>query len=465
MPQNDFLPWATGTNPNVLDQTAYLNLSTRPGGAEAGRASGQQANKTWRQTSIISAMLGQFINDVTGDDAIDDGTTATLEQSLIKAVRGVGATYAQDTGTANTIVAALSPAPPSQAALVGVPLRIRVAQNNNGLAAPRANLNGFGAKSILTVDGNVPPPYAMRAGGIAKLVYDGTNYQLVNPATPTPQYVLAHGQCRLLYSSATQILLRAWDGSNLIVSGVQRQIPLGNNPVGIVAGNTTVRYNGADNQNLPANATLYVAAYVDTTGTPRLAYFNKASYSHAPDTTIGNVGVEVITQGGSPLSSYTLVGMVQTNGSAQFQHDGLQFNGVLSWFKRHKIVGSWANPSTEQFSQTVAGVIPTYTIGFLTWADSGITFGGNGNTSSSVVGAQATYAANIDNATSGTTGAFSIYYATSGSYGYCVENMFAAGIMGDGWHTLYLIGLVSAGLNALINVIGSQNRMFVETFG
>ncbi|WP_429555074.1 gp53-like domain-containing protein [Paraburkholderia sp. MM5477-R1] len=39
-------------------------------------------NKVWRQSSIISAVLAQFICDRTGQPAIDDGTTATLLANL-----------------------------------------------------------------------------------------------------------------------------------------------------------------------------------------------------------------------------------------------------------------------------------------------------------------------------------------------------------------------------------------------
>ena len=81
MAQNDFLVWAGGINANVLPQSAYTALGNLTSGVVTGRASGQQANKTWRQASVMSAMLAKFIVDRTGFDVIDDGTIQTIAGS------------------------------------------------------------------------------------------------------------------------------------------------------------------------------------------------------------------------------------------------------------------------------------------------------------------------------------------------------------------------------------------------
>jgi hypothetical protein len=69
-----------------MSQSSYLALPARLTGFQTGLASSQQLNKAWRQSSIISAMIAQFICDKTGLDALDDGTIATLEARFIQAL-------------------------------------------------------------------------------------------------------------------------------------------------------------------------------------------------------------------------------------------------------------------------------------------------------------------------------------------------------------------------------------------
>jgi len=86
MPTNDFVVFGGQTGANVMSQSSYLALPARLTGYQTGIASSQQLNKTWRQSSIISAMIAQFIVDKTGLDALDDGTIATLEARFIQAL-------------------------------------------------------------------------------------------------------------------------------------------------------------------------------------------------------------------------------------------------------------------------------------------------------------------------------------------------------------------------------------------
>lgn len=87
MAENDFLVWAGGSNANVLTQAAYVALPNLTSGDVAGKASAQQANKTWRQASIIATTIAQFIADTLGVNVIDDGTTATIEANFIAAIK------------------------------------------------------------------------------------------------------------------------------------------------------------------------------------------------------------------------------------------------------------------------------------------------------------------------------------------------------------------------------------------
>ncbi|MFZ5936575.1 hypothetical protein ACOKS3_17310 [Pseudomonas sp. HS6-2] len=89
MATNDFLSFAGGSGANVLTQAAYVALSsTRSNGFTSGTANSQQLNKVWRQSSVIAASVAQAISDLTGQDAVDDGTTATLTAMFKSAIRG-----------------------------------------------------------------------------------------------------------------------------------------------------------------------------------------------------------------------------------------------------------------------------------------------------------------------------------------------------------------------------------------
>lgn len=87
MATNDFLPFAGGVGANVLTQSAYAALTSRTSGFSAGVAKSVELNKVWRQSSIIAAAVAQVVADITGLDAVDDGTTTTLVANLKAAMR------------------------------------------------------------------------------------------------------------------------------------------------------------------------------------------------------------------------------------------------------------------------------------------------------------------------------------------------------------------------------------------
>jgi hypothetical protein len=82
-PVNNFLPFAIGVGAEVLTQAEYEALTTmRANGFTTGTALAAQLNKVWRQSSTMSAVLAQAIADLSGQDVLDDGTTATILTNL-----------------------------------------------------------------------------------------------------------------------------------------------------------------------------------------------------------------------------------------------------------------------------------------------------------------------------------------------------------------------------------------------
>jgi len=76
--ENDFLVFAGQSGANVVPQTSYAGQTWQQTGFVAGIAPSAQLNKPWRQSTIMAAVLAQFIVNNSGQPAIDDGTTATL---------------------------------------------------------------------------------------------------------------------------------------------------------------------------------------------------------------------------------------------------------------------------------------------------------------------------------------------------------------------------------------------------
>jgi hypothetical protein len=82
MAEQDFIPWAPDGG-NVMSQAAYQALSSLPNGVVSGTASSAQANKTWRQATIMASVIAEFIQQaLPSQTVIDDGTTTIILASL-----------------------------------------------------------------------------------------------------------------------------------------------------------------------------------------------------------------------------------------------------------------------------------------------------------------------------------------------------------------------------------------------
>lgn len=94
---------------------------------------------------------------------------------LIKSVRSQRINFADDTGSANVLSVAFDP--PLNAYTLGLPIHVRVHQTNTGGSSIDA---GAGRVSIIRSDGNALSNGDLPAGGIVDMMFDGTNFQLVN---------------------------------------------------------------------------------------------------------------------------------------------------------------------------------------------------------------------------------------------------------------------------------------------
>ncbi|HID9279641.1 gp53-like domain-containing protein [Serratia sp. IR-2025] len=93
MPKNEFLPFGTAANANVLPNADYQALPARSSGFNSGVAKSEQLNTVWRQASVIASVVAQFIVDNTGKDVLDDGDLAGLQVNLGDAIKGAVGTF------------------------------------------------------------------------------------------------------------------------------------------------------------------------------------------------------------------------------------------------------------------------------------------------------------------------------------------------------------------------------------
>lgn len=192
MPTNDFLPFATAGGANVLSQAAYAGDAARSAGVIAGTARSALANKSWRQASIMAAMLGQFIGDYGALDALDDGNVANLVRDFARSIQRGTFAYVVATGTANDWTVAPSPALAAYAA--GRVLNI-IAPATNTSTTVNANISTLGNRRIKKADGTDPAVGDLVSGKVYATIDDGTSIRILTPlfsdARNAPFYGLA----------------------------------------------------------------------------------------------------------------------------------------------------------------------------------------------------------------------------------------------------------------------------------
>ena len=83
MANNNFLVFAGSNTANVETQAQYAADSALAAGFTAGVASSLKLNKVWRQSSVMSWVLAQYITDKSGLDSIDDLASSTPPATLL----------------------------------------------------------------------------------------------------------------------------------------------------------------------------------------------------------------------------------------------------------------------------------------------------------------------------------------------------------------------------------------------
>lgn len=123
----------------------------------------------WYQTGQIGGAISN--SGITPDDANADQLSVAIRSQSLNYVAAVG-------GTANALTVTLTPAPASLSALVGVPIRLKIATTNT--AAGTLSVNGLTATSITRPSGVTLQSGDLLSGGIVTVVYDGTVFRALS---------------------------------------------------------------------------------------------------------------------------------------------------------------------------------------------------------------------------------------------------------------------------------------------
>lgn len=181
---NRLLPFAAGSAARVITDPAYALLASRTSGFVAGTAASAELNKVWKQTAAVSAMVGQFIADYSGQDA-DDHDYLLLEQNFTAALANILSAssapvhYGVAGGSANAITTTVSPAISS---LVAGSLFL-VRMQTSPTAAVTINVNGYGQTPVIKSGLNQLSGNEWEAGDVVALYYNGAQFQLAGGGT------------------------------------------------------------------------------------------------------------------------------------------------------------------------------------------------------------------------------------------------------------------------------------------
>lgn len=237
----------------------------------------------------------------------------------------------------------------------------------------------------------------------------------------------AHGQCRLVYVSSTQLKLQPFNGRALNIGGLPELIP----SVGVTVSNS----------GLSANTVYYVYAYMNA-GTMTLEL---SATGHSTHTN----GVEVKTGD----TTRTLVGMCRTNGGSQFLEDSTNLF-VISYFNRRRKTGRamFTANRTQNYSVSYSEIHTEIRVNFLTWGDDSVLQSADGSWAVSTSGALATAYVSIDGDSAGQRQA-------------CVTGLTAQSalcsrderVVAEGYHYGTLLGSCYYNTGHSVTYLGGQN--------
>jgi microcystin-dependent protein len=189
---NKFLPFATGGSANVITDDAYAALAALATGYQSGIAQSQQLNKTWRQSSVMAAVMGQIIANY-GNNASDGDTIANLVAYLKAALMGSKASIASVSSAATLTFANIG----QHVALSGsTNYAVNLPVSTACLAAGAISFQNYGSGTVtisrqgadvIVPNGTTITSIALKAGDTAEFLTDANgNWYLIDGSVALP---------------------------------------------------------------------------------------------------------------------------------------------------------------------------------------------------------------------------------------------------------------------------------------
>lgn len=303
-------PEAVGVNPN-----SYFTKGDPGSGIPATIVTADWANAIQEEICYVITQAGL---------TLDKTVRTQLLQAIKLFAQDAAYTYAASTTAANTYTATLSPVPLAYS--VGMPVNIKFTNANTGAAT--INLNSLGAKSIKLQNGNDLFAGDINATFIAQLMYDGTNFVLLNPYSFPEKF----GRKGSNIASATTTDLSTATGDYVHITGTTTITGFGTLNAGI---QRTVIFDGA--LILTHNATSLIlpgAANITTAANDSAIFRSEGSgnwiciaYKKASGTPV--VGVTSVTAAGLATGgTITGTGTVTVTAAVQSDQETASSNAV-----------------------------------------------------------------------------------------------------------------------------------------
>ncbi len=205
-PGNDGLAQPT-MRQNTVSIQAKAGIAAATGtqvtpSADSGYVGAWVVTVNYGDTAIVNAAISQYLSTNFILETLTQKVsipTGDLRWAKISSIQSGAFKYGIDTGTANTYVTSLSPAITSYSA--GLIFTVKITHSNTG--ASTINANGVGVANIKLTNGNDPNAGDLLAGMLAELNYDGTNFQLMNPATAIFGYEILDETFNYIVDSGT----------------------------------------------------------------------------------------------------------------------------------------------------------------------------------------------------------------------------------------------------------------------
>jgi hypothetical protein len=136
----------------------------------------------------LNAVQDELANAVSGSGQT---LSKTNQNQLLQTIQFFGGAYVVDTGAVNALAITLNPAPASMAALIGMPLRVKVANTITGAAT--ITVNEFAAVAITNQSDSALTQNQVVEAGVYTMIFDGTAMRLQGSGSasgPVPVIVL-----------------------------------------------------------------------------------------------------------------------------------------------------------------------------------------------------------------------------------------------------------------------------------